>query len=257
MSAPLLEVTGLRVAYGDRIVVRDVDLSVAPGEIVGLVGESGSGKTTIGRAVAGFLTPDDGRIELGGNPLTQRRSLAERRSVQMVFQDPYLSLNPRLSAWNTLRELVRVHDLAPRNLIDEHVRQALSEVALTEELARVRPGRLSGGQRQRAAIARATVLRPRLIIADEPTSALDVSVQASILRLFASLRDEQGMGFLIISHDLALVRFLCDRVLVLQDGQVVENGPVAEVLAEPKHAYTRRLLDAVPRLPTYTRGQDS
>ncbi|GAA3633676.1 ATP-binding cassette domain-containing protein [Kineosporia mesophila] len=253
MSAPLLKVDGLRVEYGRTVAVNDVSFEVAPGEIVGLVGESGSGKTTIGRAVAGFLTPGAGSIDLAGDRLGATRSLAQRRGVQMVFQDPYLSLNPRLSTWSMLRELVTVHRLAPKAQVDDFVRTVLGEVALTEELARVRPSRLSGGQRQRAAIARAVVLRPQLIVADEPTSALDVSVQASILRLFASLRTELGVGFLVISHDLSLVRFLCDSVLVMQDGEIVERGPVAEVLTAPQHPYTQRLLKAVPRLPSYAK----
>ncbi|MFT4044049.1 MAG: ABC transporter ATP-binding protein [Gordonia sp. (in: high G+C Gram-positive bacteria)] len=256
MSGPLLEVTGLRVQFGTTTAVRDVSVSVAPGEIVGLVGESGSGKTTVGRAIAGFVTPAAGSVLLDGSPLGARRSPEQRRDVQMVFQDPYTSLNPRRSTWSTLAELLSVHRLVPRAQIPERIREVLAAVSLTEELARVRPSRLSGGQRQRAAIARAVAVSPRLIIADEPTSALDVSVQASILRLFEELRDDLGVGFLVISHDLSLVRFLCDRVAVMCDGVVVEHGPVREILTAPTHPYTRRLLAAAPRLPGYVLEPD-
>lgn len=251
MTQPLLRVDGLSVRFGATTAVHDVSFDVSPGEIVAIVGESGSGKTTIGRAILGFTPAAEGELVFDGAPLPAKRDTATRRAIQMVFQDPFLSLNPRLTIWAMLRELVQVHRLVPRDQIDDRVRHLLSQVSLTEELARHRPSRLSGGQRQRAAIARALAVEPRLIVADEPTSALDVSVQSAILRLFASLRDELGLGIVIISHDLALVRFLSDRVIVLQQGVIVEQGPVADIFDRPTHPYTRALLAAVPVLPDY------
>lgn len=246
MTKQLLTLDEVEVRYGNAVAVRDISFDVAPGEILGLVGESGSGKTTIGRAIAGFHEPTRGRITWRGEPLAARRSAGERREIQMVFQDPFLSLNPVLSVRSILSELLRSQDSAR---VPDRLDDLLRTVALDPALADARPRRLSGGERQRVAIARALAVQPQLIVADEPTSALDVSVQAAILNLFARLRDETGAALIVISHDIEVVEYLCDRVIVLRHGHIVEAGPAADVLHHPQADYTRELLNSVPRLP--------
>jgi peptide/nickel transport system ATP-binding protein len=229
--------------------VRDVSLAVRPGEVLGLVGESGSGKTTLGRVAAGLVPVAAGRVLLEGEDLAtmSRRRLREiRRDLAFVHQDPAASLDPRMTVGETVREPLDLHregDLRSRNA---RVEELLDAVQLPTDHVHRLPRELSGGQRQRVALARALALRPRLVIADEPTSALDVSVQDEVLRLFVRLQGELGFAALFISHDLAVVHHVCDRVAVLRAGEVVETGPVTSVFARPAHGYTRRLLDAVP-----------
>jgi peptide/nickel transport system ATP-binding protein len=225
-----------------------VSIEVGEGESVGLVGESGSGKTTLARCLVGLETPTGGRIEIGGVDATdyarldtaRRRQL--RRLVQMIFQDPYSSLNPVRTVGATLREALAVGPDPRAAVVD-----LLARVGLPAEYAQRKPVALSGGERQRVAIARALALQPRLLVCDEPVSALDVSVQAQILNLFNSLRDELGLGYLFITHDLAVVRQVVERVYVLYRGEVVESGPVDRVLDSPTHEYTARLVASVPR----------
>ncbi|WP_159501100.1 ABC transporter ATP-binding protein [Microbacterium sp. 18062] len=257
MGDALLRLDDLSVGYGGTRVVTGVDLTVDPGEAVGIVGESGSGKTTIARAIAGFITPIDGSVRWEGAPLGRRRSRSQRRAVQTVFQDPFLSLNPHRSVGSVLRELIRSLGRIPRGELDRAVDELLRQVALPASVASARPAQLSGGQRQRVAIARALAVRPRLIIADEPTSALDVSVQAGVLSLFRGLTDDLGTALIVITHDLGVVEHLCDRVVVLEHGRIVEQGPTSRVLGTPTHPYTRRLVDAVPRLPDIRSEGDS
>lgn len=229
-----------------------VSLDVAPGEVVGLVGESGSGKTTIGRAAAGLLPPAQGRVLLDGTDLAgpSRSGLRRmRRGLAMVHQDPAASLDPRRSAEDSVAEPLRVHGARPGPELRSRVGELLESVRLPREFATRRPGELSGGQRQRVALARALSLSPRLLIADEPTSALDVSVQAEVLELFTSLQRELGFACLFVSHDLAVVDRVSDRVAVLRAGEVVELGTPAQVFGTPRHDYTRRLVDTVPRVP--------
>ncbi|MFJ2738567.1 ABC transporter ATP-binding protein [Streptomyces sp. NPDC087440] len=232
-----MRITDLTVRYGSRTVVEGLDLDIPPATVVGLVGESGSGKSTVARAVTG-LVPYRGTIE---GPA--------RHKVQMVFQDPYGSLNPRMTVGASVAEglaggragtLSRVQRAA-------EVERLLSLVSLSPRYAARYPRELSGGQRQRVAVARALGTRPELLVADEITSALDVSVQGSVLNLIRSLQAELDLSMLFISHDLAVVRYVCDRVAVLHQGRLVEEGPVEEVVAAPRMAYTRALLDAVPR----------
>ncbi|HET9897772.1 MAG TPA: ABC transporter ATP-binding protein [Streptosporangiaceae bacterium] len=259
---PLLSVSGMAVSFavGSRLAARvkneqrflravdGVDLDINRGEALALVGESGSGKSTFALALAGLRPPDRGQLTFDGRVLPRRRSKADQRRIQMVFQDPYSSLNPRLTVGGILRELLRVHHIVPPSEADAYCGQLLTTVGLGAEAMRAFPRQFSGGQRQRVAIARALVLRPDLLVADEPVSALDVSVQATILNLLRDLRNELGLTLLLISHNLAVVRHLCDRVAVMYLGRIVEVAPTGQLFADPRHPYTRGLLAAIPRL---------
>jgi len=261
-DGPLLTANGLSVFFpvGSQAVARlrneervlravdGVDLEIGRGEALALVGESGSGKSTLALALCGLCPVDHGDMTLNGRTLPARRSRADQRRIQMVFQDPYSSLNPRLTVGGVLRELLRVHHVVPRKLVDEESRRLLTLVGLSGEALGAYPRQFSGGQRQRIAIARALALRPELLIADEPVSSLDVSVQATILNLLAGLRKELGLTLLLISHNLAVVRHLCDRVAVMYLGRIVEVAPTEELFSAPRHPYTRGLLAAIPRL---------
>jgi oligopeptide/dipeptide ABC transporter ATP-binding protein len=251
-ATPVLSVRDLTVSFasarrGRILAVDGVSLHLHAGESVGLVGESGSGKTTVARAIAGLVVPDRGEIELDGATLT-RRSRSDRRAIQLVFQDPYASLNPRRRVRGVLRELLRVHELASEPEIEARCVELMGLVGLPPTALDRRPAAFSGGQRQRIAIARAIAVEPRLIVADEPVSALDVSVGATILTLFDHLRSKLDLGLLLISHNLAAVAAICDRVAVMYLGRVIEEGPRAAVFDDPRHPYTRALLDAAPRL---------
>src|SRR6266516_1077897 len=261
-NEPLLMAHGLSVFFpvGSQAVARlrheerllravdGVDLEVGRGEALALVGESGSGKSTLALALAGLRPADSGEISLDGKALPARRSNADRRRVQIVFQDPYSSLNPRMTIGAMLRELLRVHHVVPRNQVAEESKRLLTLVGLPAEAVSAYPRQFSGGQRQRVAIARALALRPDVLIADEPVSALDVSVQATILNLLASLRSEPGLSLLLISHNLAVVRHLCDRVAVMYLGRIVEVAPTEQIFSTPRHPYTRGLLASIPRM---------
>jgi ABC-type glutathione transport system ATPase component len=250
--APRLRAEGIEVRYAraDRPALAGVSLALHPGRIHGLVGESGSGKTTLARVLTGQQHPDAGTVSLGGAELGRRRSRAQLRAVQMVFQDPYASLDPRMTVRQTLTELLRLSGLKGKAALENRCRELLDQVALPDwALDRV-PGQFSGGQRQRIAIARALAVNPQVLVADEPTSALDVSVQASVLDLMARLRQEFGLSILLISHNLAVVHEICDDVSVIHHGEIVESGSTRDVFAHPSHAYTRRLIESVPRLRT-------
>ncbi|MGD8429831.1 MAG: ABC transporter ATP-binding protein [Ectothiorhodospiraceae bacterium] len=244
-----LSVEGVSVDFSRVRILRDVDISLGVGETLALVGESGSGKTTLARAVTGLAAPAAGRIRLNGEPLRPRsgqRSHAARRLLQMVFQSPDGTLNPSHRIGASLRRAVRVLARLPRRRASQRAAELLDAVALEADTARRRPDQLSGGQRQRAAIARAFAGDPAVVILDEPTSALDVSVQATILDLLLELQGRQGVSYLFISHDLAVVRYLADRVAVLYLGEIVEEGPVENVFSGHCHPYTEALLAAVP-----------
>ncbi|MGW7538829.1 dipeptide ABC transporter ATP-binding protein [Amycolatopsis sp. NPDC054798] len=246
---PVLALSNVVVEYGGRRVVNDVSLSVSPGEIVGLVGESGSGKTTLGNCALGLVTPKSGTVEVLGGPLpkgTGRTARAVRKQIGAVFQDPASSLDPRMTVAQTVAEPLAVHTSAGRGERQRRVRELLDAVELPENLLTRYGHELSGGQRQRVSLARALVLGPKLLIADEPTSALDVSVQAAVLEVFRRLHREFGFGCLFVSHDLAVVDSLCDRVAVLRAGELVEEGPAETVLRTPEHPYTQALLLSSP-----------
>ena len=256
MSAPLLDVENLRVTYrvGRRKVeaVKGVSFSVARGRCLGVVGESGSGKSSLARAVLALEDGVAGRVRFAGQDvaaLDRAGLLAFRRRAQMVFQDPLGSLNPRLKVGAALAEVLRVHKLADsRAAADEQTTRWLETVGLDPAYARRYPHELSGGQRQRVNLARALCVGAEFLIADEPVSALDVSVQAQILNLLKSLQETRGITWLLIGHDLAVMRHMADEVIVLKAGEVVERGPAADVLANPTHPYARELLAAAPNV---------
>ncbi|MFD3515309.1 dipeptide ABC transporter ATP-binding protein [Streptomyces sp. NPDC058657] len=254
LDGALVDAQGLCASYDGRRVLDDVSFTLGEGETLGLVGESGSGKTTLARLVTGLIRPDEGRVLIDGRTWSERTARERRetrRSVQTVHQDPLGSFDPRFSVRRVLDEaLTAARDENPsRASRRQHAAELLERVGLDAALLDRRPLHLSGGQRQRVAIARALALRPRVLVCDEPVSALDVTVQAEILRLLDGLRAEHGLACLFISHDLRVVREVSDRVVVLKDGRAVETGDTEDVFTEPRHAYTRALLSAVPDLP--------
>jgi oligopeptide transport system ATP-binding protein len=259
---PVLTMTGLRKAFrvprsaGGGVVnaVAGVDLEIGRGETVGLVGESGSGKTTVAHCVLRLLEPDGGAITLDGTDIThqsRRNLLPLRPKMHMVFQDPYSSLNPRMTVADIVaaplraQRRVRPGRPMPRRRLADEVDEMLIRVGLSPQLRGRYPHELSGGQRQRVGLARSLIAQPLLLVADEPTSALDVSVQAAILNQLADLQDEFGFSCLLISHDLAVVRYLCDRIAVMHRGEIVETGTREQVFQAPRHPYTRDLLAAM------------
>jgi len=238
--------------------VDGVSLTVGAGETVGLVGESGSGKTTVGRAILGLIKPASGRILYDGQDVASLKSaeLARfRRQVQIVFQDPYSSLNPRLPVGKAIAEVLRFHRIVPETEIAGEVRRLLDRVGLLPDMAERLPRGLSGGQRQRVGLARALAVRPRFLVLDEPVAALDVSIQAQILNLLKDLRDELGLTMLFIAHELGVVRHMSDRIAVMYLGKIVETGTGAEIFTSPRHPYTQGLLKAVPRLEPIKRNR--
>ena len=252
-AEPLLEVDAAVVQYGEGpTALRAVDgvsFQIARGESVGLVGESGCGKSSLGRALIQLEPLRSGSVSFGGRlvaGLGGRDRFAFRRRVQMVFQDPYGSLNPRLSVGGAMDEVLRVHGMADAGARRARTAELLEAVGLDAAYARRYPHEFSGGQRQRVGIARALAVEPELLIADEPVSALDVSVQVQILNLFRDLRRRLGLTYLFVAHDLAVVRYVCDRVLVMYRGRIVEEGPAADVFARPAHPYSRLLVETVP-----------
>jgi ABC-type glutathione transport system ATPase component len=263
-KAGLLEVDSLVKEFGVRrgiaeVVARkkvdpnravdDVSFTLDRGEILGIAGGSGSGKTTMARCLIRLIEPDGGAIEVDGINIRDHKGaeLRElRRRMQMVFQDPYTSLNPRLTVGSALHEAGKVHNRPGSEDEDAFVSRLLGLVQLTDRIASRKPSELSGGQRQRVSIARALAVDPELIIADEAVSALDVSVQAQLLNLFLDLREELGVAVLFISHQLAVIAEVADRIAVMQHGRIVETGPTQEVFAHPKDEYTKALLRAHP-----------
>lgn len=244
----LLRVEGLDFSYardGRRFAaVRSVDLTVGESEVLGIVGESGCGKSSLARCLVGLTRPDRGTIALGGTALTYNRSREQRRSMQMVFQDPRSSLNPRMSVFEQIEEGWRTHPAIrpadPRKV----AASLLSRVELSEAYLDRRPSELSGGQAQRVSIARALAVSPRLLVCDEAVSALDVSVQTQVLKLLYQIREEMNLAMIFISHDLGVVRQISNRVAVMYEGKIVETGPVEDVFQNPQHDYSRALLSS-------------
>ena len=265
-AAPLLEVRGLVKHFATRRTVWDaigrrpaqflravdgVSLEVFRGQTLGLVGESGCGKSTLGRTLVGLWQPDAGEVRYAGTEITHLSDGARKpftRRIQMVFQDPYSSLNPRQRVANTLREVLDVHNLGEPMTRADTVIDLLRKVGLAAVDGRKFPGEFSGGQRQRVGIARALAVSPELLIADEPVSALDVSIQAQILRLLLDLREQLHLTMIFISHDLRVIRYLSDAVAVMYLGKIVERAPTRELFRGPLHPYTRGLLGAVPEV---------
>lgn len=242
----MIEVDSLNLSFGSGAalnqVLHQVNLRVAQGQSFGLVGESGSGKTTVLRCLAGQYQHWTGALRVAGQTVQRKLSAEHFRTVQMVFQDPYASLHPRHTIDAALKEPLSIHRIGER---DDRVSEILRKVGLNDSFRYRYPHQLSGGQRQRVAIARALILQPKVLLLDEPTSALDVSVQAEILNLLSELREQQGLTYLMVTHDLAVVAHLCDQVAVMQQGRVVETLATTELAAnQAEHAYSRLLIQA-------------
>lgn len=263
MSGPLLRLTALKTyfhtkgasLFGSKKVIKAVDgvsFDIAPGEVLSLVGESGCGKSTVGRSLTHLEKATDGQAFFNGREflsMTPAEFRPLRRDIQMIFQDPFASLNPRLKIEQTLAEPLFIHELCQnwreaRSLIAE----ILERVGMDPAVMARHPHEFSGGQRQRIGIARVMILKPKLVIADEAVSALDVSIQAQVLNLIKKLQRDSGMSMLFISHDLGVVRHISDRVAVMFEGKIVEIGDKRQIFEAPQHAYTRKLLEAIPRI---------
>jgi len=265
-TGPLLTVSGLTKRFADRHSVVDklrrrppavltaldgVDFQLQPGETLGVVGESGSGKSTLARCILRLYEPDEGSVRFDGKDMLAAAGAdlrALRRSIQMVFQDPYTSLNPRMRVGAAVAEPARVHGLIARGEEHDYAKQMLERVGIRPETVGRYPHEFSGGQRQRIAIARSLAVRPRLLIADEAVSALDVSIQAQLLSLLEEIRRDLGLTMIFIAHQLAVISRLADRVAIMYLGRIVETGATADVFANPRHPYTRALLEAHPRI---------
>ncbi|WP_268626906.1 ABC transporter ATP-binding protein [Paenibacillus alvei] len=254
MSKPILELHQLHKHFrtGSNHSVKSVDgisLSILPGETVGLVGESGSGKSTLGRVAVGLLEPTAGQVVFNGKELARARGLERRelnRSMQMIFQDPHASLNPRLRVGDIIAEGIDAHRLARGKARKERIAELLEKVGLHPDHALRFPHEFSGGQRQRIGIARALAVNPQFIVADEPISALDVSIQAQIVNLMKDLQIEQGLSYLFIAHDLAMVKHISDRIGVMYLGKMMELADRSSLFSNPLHPYTQALLSAIP-----------
>lgn len=275
----MLTITDLRVGFKRRVrgglwsrgkklrAVDGISLELARGETIGLVGESGCGKSTLGRAVLQLIRPDSGQVEFDGTDLCalgEAQLAPYRRRMQMVFQDPFSSLNPRQTVGQTVAEPLIVHQLVRPGALTDQVAEIFDMVGLSPNTMNRYPHEFSGGQRQRVGIARALAVRPEFLVCDEPVSSLDVSIQAQIVNLFEDLREKLGLTYLFISHDLAVVRHLSDRIAVMYLGQIVEVASKEALYREPLHPYTQLLLEAIPttdralekqRLPQILRGE--
>jgi peptide/nickel transport system ATP-binding protein len=252
VSEATLEVQDLTKHFGRRRsrvhAVDDVNFTLRPGTITALVGESGSGKSTVARLLVRLMDPTDGTIRLDGREVGRRKLREYRSQVQMIFQDPFGSLNPAKTIRHHIARPLKLHKIVPDDQIDARVHELLQTVGLVppEQVAKKYPHELSGGQRQRVAIARTLAVEPVVLLADEPTSMLDVSIRIGILNLMLKLKEERRIAFLYVTHDLASARYVADDILVMYAGQIVEQGPIEQVLADPLHPYTQLLLSAVP-----------
>lgn len=258
LVTPLIELSDLRVHFdvqnpdgGPPLTLRAVDgidLAIDRSECLGLVGESGCGKSTLAGVLLGLVRPTSGVVTFDGTDVTNARSAASRRRIQMVFQDPASSLNPRRRVRSILAELIKFHDLVPAAGMGSALHELMDMVGLPTRVLDARPLELSGGQRQRVAVARALAVQPEVLVADEAVSALDVSAQAKVINLLDDLRTDLGLTMVFISHDLGVVRALCDRVAVMYLGRIVEDAPAERFFAGPQHPYSQALLRAVPEI---------
>jgi len=272
MKNPILEISGVSKRFTKRLdiagklaqklganireetvhAVDNVDLAIAPGEVLGLVGESGCGKSTLGRVVAGIHEASDGSILFEGRDLSDMNAADKRAAtlaIQMIFQDPFASLNPRMRVEDIIGEAPRIHGLVSAAETSDYVDDVMKKVGLDPSLKKRYAHQFSGGQRQRIGIARALAVKPKFLVCDEAIAALDVSIQAQVINLFMDLRTELGLTYLFISHDLAVVKVLSHQLMVIRQGEVVEQGPAGDIFASPQHAYTRQLLEAAFALP--------
>lgn len=244
-----LQVKNVSVHYGGFTALDDISLDLQQHKVLGLVGESGSGKSTLARVIAGLITPDGGELTLNSQPLLKKRGRAQRKQIQMIFQNPDASLNPKHSVRQILSEALLFHRIVDRAQVEKRCKELLAKVHIEESGLDRFPHEFSGGQRQRIAIARALSVEPSLLIADEPTSALDVSVQRSVLELFSKLKAELNLTMLFISHDLGVIHEISDTVAVMRQGRLVELNPKDRFFSNPESAYSLELLSAVPRMP--------
>jgi ABC-type glutathione transport system ATPase component len=250
MSDPLIKVSNLSKQYGDLLAVADVSFELPPSGSIGIVGESGSGKTTVAKILVGLERATSGKIEVDGQdwslPAKNSKERRERaKYLQIVFQDPYSSLDPRQSIGSALREALSI-SMKDSDEVIVRANELADLVGLPQRILELRPAKLSGGQRQRAAIARALASNPKALILDESVAALDVSIQAQILNLLVDIREQTGIAYILVSHDLAVVRHFADSLIVMKDGQVIERGLTEQVMDSPKHEYTKLLLASVP-----------
>jgi ABC-type glutathione transport system ATPase component len=244
-GAKFLDVKNLSKAYGEVEAVRGISFAVPRGQAIGLIGESGSGKSTVARLLVGLEEPDTGTVSIDGRQLGRKRAREDRRAIQIIFQDSLAALNPRLTILESVEDFLAIHGLKNRRARRLAALEALATVYLSESVASRRPAELSGGQRQRACIARALALNPSVLVADEPTSALDVSIQGQILNLIVELKSSREMTLVFITHDMSVVRYVADEIVVMLQGEVVEHGQKETLTISPQHSYTQRLLDAI------------
>jgi len=261
MSEPILKLEGLKKHFNTTTggafnkkkavlkAVDGIDLEVNPGETIGLVGESGCGKTTAGRTILKLYEPTDGKIIFNGEDITnysRAKMKPLRREMQMIFQDPFASLNPRQTVGTIIANMFEIQGITPPGGVENEVRALMERVGLNPEHLNRYPHEFSGGQRQRIGVARAIALKPKLIVADEPVSALDVSIQAQVVNLLEDLQDEFNLSYIFVAHDLSVVQHMSDRVIVMYLGKVMEEATKVDLFANPRHPYTKALLSAVP-----------
>lgn len=256
-TAPMLEAKGVRKVFGKgaRAVtaVNDISLSIRRGQTLGVVGESGSGKSTLGRCLLRLVEPDAGEIRFEGETvsgISQSKFRAKRRDMQMIFQNPFSSLNPKMSVAEAIEDPMRIWGIGDKESRRKRSRELLEMVGIHPRFSGAYPYEFSGGQQQRINIARALALDPKFIVCDEAVSALDVSIQAQIINLLMDLQKQLGLTYLFISHNLGVVEYLCDEVLIMQHGKLVECAPTEEIFRNPKSEYTRNLIASVPSIPT-------